>query len=208
MDQNKLRKLAGLPLLKEWKEVVDAPTNAKPAKKDKEEKDDAKKDDADLDIEKGEDGGDAEGKGKDKEKDDKDDLPEIITKIAQSVCKKFGIGDPDGGESDDLTAMEDFLKKVYDAGVADGAAKGDDLKEDAQNIASVVSVHKAYTQKVNAIKAALEKTHSVDGAPLETSQSDDYVQIHLPNKPYNTVGAVQQTLKSFEGNGYEAGNVK
>lgn len=201
MDQNKLRKLAGLPLLKEWKEVVDAPTNAK---KDKEEKE-PKKDDAEVDLEKGE----VEAEGKDKKDDEKkDDLPEIITKIAQSVCKKFGIGDPDGKESDDLTAMEDFLKKVYDAGVADGAAKGEPVKEDASAIASKVGVHKAYTKKIADIKAALEKSHSVNGAPLETSQDGDYVVIHLPNKPYNDVKSVQATLKDFEGNGYEAGNVK
>jgi len=131
MDQNTLRKLAGLPLLKEWKEVVDAPTNAKPEKKEDDEN-------VDLKVDKGED----EGKGK----DEKNDLPEIITKIALNVCKKFGIGDPDGKESNDLTAMQDFLKKVYDAGVADGSAAKDDLKEDEQNPTSVASVQATLKQ--------------------------------------------------------------
>lgn len=98
MEDNKLRKLAGLPVM-EGKKKKDTPVidDAAPAPV----------------------GAAAPTDG------DADDLPVIVSKIANNVCKKFGIGDPKGGDSPDLTAMQDFLMKVYNAGVKDGQAAKD-----------------------------------------------------------------------------------
>lgn len=85
MNQDKLRKLAGMPLVEAKKKEPDvdtAPDSAPPAK-------------------------------------GADELPAIIEKIAANLAKKFGIGSPDGEDSEDLNAVKDFLMKVYAAGLAD-----------------------------------------------------------------------------------------
>lgn len=103
-DFNKLRKLAGLPMITEAKKKKDAPV-------------------MDADVPTDAAPTDAPPADGDNDQDDQDDLPAIVTKLAQSACKKFGLGDPKGGESKELTAMLDMLMKVYDAGVKDGAAQ-------------------------------------------------------------------------------------
>lgn len=95
MDQNKIRKLAGLPLLSEAKKKVDAPV------------------DADVD-------GVPADAVPDGDADDDKTLPAIVSKIAASAMKKFGITDKDG-EDTNLDAMQDFLSKVYAAGLKDGS---------------------------------------------------------------------------------------
>lgn len=57
-------------------------------------------------------------------KEEEEELPKIVEKLAASMCKKFGIGDPKGGPSADLEAVQDFLLKVYDAGMKDCEKQG------------------------------------------------------------------------------------
>ena len=65
----------------------------------------------------------------------------------------------------------------------------------------VVYLHKSFSSNIAQAKEVLEKYHSIDGAPLKVSPPSgkygrDYVEIHLPAKPYNTVDDVERTLKS------------
>ena len=65
----------------------------------------------------------------------------------------------------------------------------------------IVYLHKSFGSNIAQAKEVLEKYHSVDGAPLKVSPpggkyGPDYVEIHLPAKPYNTADDVKRTLKS------------
>lgn len=65
----------------------------------------------------------AEAKEEKTEEKKKPELPAEVLKQAAALTKKFGIGAPDGSESEDLTAVQDFMMKVFAAGVASAAAE-------------------------------------------------------------------------------------
>lgn len=72
----------------------------------------------------------------------------------------------------------------------------------------VVSVHKAYTKKINEITDELQKFHSINGKSLPHQEVGDFVQIILPKTSYNSIENVQRTLVKYEGTpAYYSGNV-
>lgn len=72
----------------------------------------------------------------------------------------------------------------------------------------VVSIHKAYTKKINEITDELQKFHSINGKSLPHQEVGDFVQIILPKTSYNSIEDVQRTLVKYEGTpAYYSGNV-